>query len=51
MGGSTAQSLDASMDLLNQIVRQPLDPDYAVVAARGEPPAAQPGRAGRWWQS
>ncbi len=28
---------DASMDLLNQIVREPLDPDYALVAARGEP--------------
>lgn len=24
------------MDLLNQIVRQPIDPDYAAVAARGE---------------
>ncbi len=24
---------DASMDLLNQIIRQPLDPDYAIVAA------------------
>ena len=31
---------DASMDLLNQIIRQPLDPDYAVVAAR---PAAASG--------
>jgi len=29
--------VDASMDLLNQIVREPLDPDYALVAARGEP--------------
>ena len=26
------------MDLLNQIVRQPIDPDYALVAARQEPP-------------
>ena len=26
------------MDLLNQIIRQPIDPDYAVVAARGERP-------------
>lgn len=26
------------MDLLNQIIRQPVDPDYAVVAARGSPP-------------
>ena len=31
------RSADASMDLLNQIIREPLDPDYAVVAARGEP--------------
>ena len=28
---------DASMDLLLQIIRQPVDPDYAAVAARGEP--------------
>ena len=27
---------DASMDLLNQIIRQPIDPDYAVAAARGD---------------
>jgi uncharacterized protein YlxW (UPF0749 family) len=27
---------DASMDLLLQIIRQPVDPDYALVAARGE---------------
>jgi uncharacterized protein YlxW (UPF0749 family) len=26
------------MDLLNEIIRQPLDPDYAVVAARGDEP-------------
>ncbi len=26
------------MDLLNQIMRQPVDPDYAVVAARGDHP-------------
>ena len=32
-----ARRADASMDLLNQIVREPLDPDYALVAARGEP--------------
>ena len=25
--------VDASMDLLNQILRQPVDPDYAVTAA------------------
>lgn len=26
------------MDLLNQIIRQPVDPDYAVVATRDAPP-------------
>jgi uncharacterized protein YlxW (UPF0749 family) len=31
------------MDLLNQIIRQPIDPDYAVVAARGDDPVK-----GRW---
>jgi uncharacterized protein YlxW (UPF0749 family) len=31
------------MDLLNQIIRQPVDPDYAVVAARGNEPVR-----GRW---
>jgi uncharacterized protein YlxW (UPF0749 family) len=31
--------LDASMDMLNQIMRQPMDPDYAVAAARGVRPA------------
>ncbi|HET9649771.1 MAG TPA: DUF881 domain-containing protein [Microlunatus sp.] len=36
---------DASMDLLNDIVRQPVDPDYAVVAARGD--GRRPAR-GRW---
>jgi len=30
------RAADASMDLLNQIVRQPVDPDYASVAARGD---------------
>jgi uncharacterized protein YlxW (UPF0749 family) len=29
------RAVDASMDLLNEIIRQPVDPDYAVVAARG----------------
>lgn len=29
---------DASMDLLNDIVRQPVDPDYALAAARGVRP-------------
>jgi uncharacterized protein YlxW (UPF0749 family) len=32
------------MDLLNQILRHPVDPDYAIVAARGE----QPGSRRRW---
>jgi uncharacterized protein YlxW (UPF0749 family) len=41
------------MDLLNQILREPVDPDYARVAARSALPAAEgrPGRAatrGRW---
>jgi uncharacterized protein YlxW (UPF0749 family) len=27
--------VDASMDLLNQILRQPVDPDYAITAAQG----------------
>jgi uncharacterized protein YlxW (UPF0749 family) len=31
------------MDLLNQIIRQPVDPDYAVVAVRGNQPIR-----GRW---
>ena len=31
------------MDLLNQIIRQPVDPDYALAAARGDNPSA-----GRW---
>lgn len=35
--GSRSGPVDASMDLLNQIMRQPVDPDYARVAARGEP--------------
>ncbi|MFP5282316.1 MAG: hypothetical protein ACLGIF_02570, partial [Actinomycetes bacterium] len=34
---------DVSMDLLNDIMRQPIDPDYARAAARGP---RQPGR--RW---
>src|SRR4029453_1497139 len=34
---------DASMDLLNQIIRQPIDPDYAVVTARENKPVR-----GRW---
>lgn len=34
----TTPPVDASMDLLNQIIRQPIDPDYARVAAHGAPP-------------
>jgi uncharacterized protein YlxW (UPF0749 family) len=34
---------DASMDLLNQIVRQPIDPDYTIAAATGSEPSR-----GRW---
>ena len=34
--GSRSTRPDASMDLLLQIIRQPVDPDYAVVAARGQ---------------
>lgn len=30
---------DASMDLLRQILEQPVDPDYAAAAARGAPPS------------
>ena len=40
---ATSQAPDASMDLLNQIIRQPVDPDYAFAAARGENRSA-----GRW---
>jgi uncharacterized protein YlxW (UPF0749 family) len=29
-------AVDASMDLLNQIIAHPVDPDYAVVTARGD---------------
>lgn len=42
-GGGPGRTVDASMDLLNQIIRQPVDPDYAIVAAR----AARPPRV-RW---
>lgn len=33
---------DASMDLLNQILREPVDPDYAVVAGRARQPRRRP---------
>lgn len=43
---------DASMDLLRQITEQPMDPDYAVVAARPRPSAptgaGRRGRPVRW---
>jgi uncharacterized protein YlxW (UPF0749 family) len=35
---------DASMDLLNQIIRQPIDPDYALTASAG----SKPSHRGRW---
>jgi uncharacterized protein YlxW (UPF0749 family) len=34
---AASPAVDASMDLLNQIIRQPVDPDYAIVAARQIP--------------
>jgi uncharacterized protein YlxW (UPF0749 family) len=37
---ATARRPDASMDLLRQITEQPIDPDYAVIAA-GRPTAGQ----------
>lgn len=40
---TTSQAPDASMDLLNQIIRQPVDPDYALGAARGDNSSG-----GRW---
>jgi uncharacterized protein YlxW (UPF0749 family) len=38
--------LDASMDLLRQITEQPIDPDYALVAARTAEPDGADGRPG-----
>jgi uncharacterized protein YlxW (UPF0749 family) len=35
---------DASMDLLNQIIRLPIDPDYALTASAGR----KPSHRGRW---
>jgi uncharacterized protein YlxW (UPF0749 family) len=37
-GGRPVAAVDASMDLLNQILRQPIDPDYAIAAAPGGRP-------------
>ncbi len=39
--GRPRPAADASMDLLNQIIRQPIDPDYARVAAEGAPTRAR----------
>jgi uncharacterized protein YlxW (UPF0749 family) len=33
----SSRPVDASMDLLLQVIRQPVDPDYAAAAARGTP--------------
>lgn len=46
VGTSPDRRPDASMDLLRQITEQPMDPDYAVVAARGDRP---PARGRRRW--
>ena len=40
---ATAPAPDASMDLLNQIIRQPVDPDYALATTAGSEPSR-----GRW---
>ena len=40
--------VDASMDLLNQILREPVDPDYARAAAGAAPGDRRRPRA-RWW--
>src|SRR5215211_1591891 len=40
---ATSPAPDASMDLLNQIIRQPVDPDYALAATAGSEPSR-----GRW---
>ena len=49
-GGATGQrrAVDASMDLLNQILREPVDPDYARVAATVPPQERRRGRS-HWW--
>ena len=41
------RAVDASMDLLNQILRAPVDPDYARVAAERGPQERRP--QARWW--
>lgn len=46
---SRARVPDASMDLLKQIIEHPIEPDYAVVAARRAEPGASGGsRSARW---
>ena len=42
------RAVDASMDLLNQILREPVDPDYARVAATVAPEERRRSR-GHWW--
>ena len=42
------RAVDASMDLLNQILREPVDPDYARVAA-GRAPGRRRAARGRGW--
>ena len=41
---SAGHAPDASMDLLNSIIRQPIDPDYALTGAAGN----KPSHRGRW---
>ena len=45
-GRRPAGRVDASMDLLNQIIRHPVDPDYALVAGRAGGPRRRSWRLG-----
>ncbi|MGI3785670.1 MAG: DUF881 domain-containing protein [Janthinobacterium lividum] len=45
----TRRAVDASMDVLNQILREPVDPDYAMVAARTAPEDRRRPRHHQWW--
>jgi uncharacterized protein YlxW (UPF0749 family) len=47
-GTAPKRAVDASMDLLNQILREPVDPDYARVAATAAP-GERRGRRGHGW--